>query len=197
MTNEKREDEWTVPVWTVEVEGKSHTVEFSGKGLRKHLYIDGIEDPIRSRVPLLTLVDRTIWLGTKPVQIVIVGRKADLAVDGVYLTSGKPYREVNRIPAFVWVFFFLCAFLGLVLADLAGLAAGLVGGYFCIRVAIMPDWTVKKQVWCCVGIFALCMAFHVGMHFVIDQWMGDEAYLIEMQMLQNMSQYAGSEMMPG
>lgn len=35
------------------------------------------------------------------------------------------------------------------------------------------------------------------MHFVIDQWMGDEAYLIEMQMLQNMSQYAGSEMMPG
>ena len=77
-------------VWNIDVEGKTHTVEFREKGLRGRLFIDNIEERLKSRVPFFTLIDNTIWLGPKPVQLVIVGRKADVAVDGVFLTSGEP-----------------------------------------------------------------------------------------------------------
>lgn len=184
-------------VWNIDVEGKTHTVEFREKGLRGRLFIDNIEERLKSRVPFFTLIDNTIWLGPKPVQLVIVGRKADVAVDGVFLTSGEPYRPVNRIPWFVWLFFFLCAFLGLLLADLAGLLVGLAGGYFCLRIAIAPDLPVTKQVLFCLGVFALCMLLHCGMHVIIARWMGEDGYQAEMELLQNMSEFTGSDIMPG
>ena len=186
-----------MPIWTVPVEGASHTVELKEGKVFRHLFIDNIEEPIRSRLPLMTVVDRTIWLGTKPVQLVIVGKKADLAVDGVFLTSGEPYRAVNRIPWFVWLFFILSPILGLLLADLAGFLLGFVAGYFYLRVAVAPDMPVKKQVLICLGIFALCMAVDAGLHVLIRQWMGEDGYLMEQQMLENLSQYTGDQMLPG
>lgn len=88
--------------WDVSVNGKNHTIEIKrGFGALK-VVVDGQVEKVRSQNFWIMLLDREIRIEDKVLNLVMIGSKADLAVDGVYLGSGKKYAPVKASPQ-IWI----------------------------------------------------------------------------------------------
>ena len=88
--------------WDVSVNGKNHTIEIKrGFGALK-VVVDGQIEKVRSQNFWIMLLDREIRIEDKVLNLVMIGSKADLAVDGVFLGSGKKYAPVKASPQ-IWI----------------------------------------------------------------------------------------------
>lgn len=88
--------------WDVSVNGKNHTIEIKrGFGALK-VVVDGQVEKVRSQNFWIMLLDREIRIEDKVLNLVMIGSKADLAVDGVFLGSGKKYAPVKASPQ-IWI----------------------------------------------------------------------------------------------
>ena len=85
--------------WHITVDGAEHTVTYVRPGLRSGgaaLYVDGGEGRlIRPRDGYL---DEPIHVGGKECRFVLREYLPDVAVDGVFLDSGKPYAPIAPLP---------------------------------------------------------------------------------------------------
>ena len=86
--------------WDVSVNGKNHTIEIKRGlcGIFK-IIVDGQVEKVRSKSFWIILLDHEIRIEDKVLNLVMIGSKADLAVDGVYLGSGEKYVPVGKTPA--------------------------------------------------------------------------------------------------
>lgn len=132
--------------------------------------VDGEESVIKpqGQQALLGLVDHTLPIGDKTCHLV-VGRQADLAVDGQYLTSKRPYLPYMKRPKWVWIFWILCIGVcigGGALPWLIGLTAALQ----CGRTSVSPYIEIKTKVLTCIGITvtAWVALFVVGFIFALS-----------------------------
>lgn len=89
--------------WDVSVNGKNHTIEIKRGfcGIFK-IIVDGQVEKVRSKSFWIILLDHEIRIEDKMLNLVLVGGKADLAVDGVFLGSGKKYAPVKASPQ-IWI----------------------------------------------------------------------------------------------
>ncbi|WP_226002109.1 hypothetical protein [Paenibacillus sp. BJ-4] len=59
--------------------------------------MNGSEQRVKSQNAFLNLIDFPIQLTHKAVNVVVIGNKADLAVDGVYIGTNQPYVPVGKV----------------------------------------------------------------------------------------------------
>jgi hypothetical protein len=136
--------------------------------------VDGTETVVKPQgaQAMLGLTDHTLSVGDKTCHLVVLGRQADLAVDGQYLTSKRPYLPYMKRPKWVWIFWVLCIAVcigGGAIPWLIGLTAAVQ----CGRTSVSPYIETRSKVLTCIGItvaawVALFVAsFAVGLLFAL------------------------------
>lgn len=86
-------------IWTIPVDGTDHTVTYVRPGLRSSaatLYVDDGEGKLIW--PRDGYADEPINVGGKECRFVLREYLPDVAVDGVFLDSGKPYAPIAPLP---------------------------------------------------------------------------------------------------
>ncbi len=110
--------------------GAVHNISHNIKGGKNVITVDGETYKVKSSNWFINLIDYSIELPGAVCNLVVIGRKADLAVNGIYKSNGNAYEPVSNMPAWIWVlvalsviggWFFgglLCCFIGCLLSIL-------------------------------------------------------------------------------
>lgn len=156
--------------WIFEAGDKKHKISFTPKFWtgRHELWVDGARTPVE-REPFRSLmgIDQSIDLGDRVCRLVWTGGQADLAVDGVFLDSGRPYRPM-KLPRWSWPFIILCLLIPLVaMGGGIPIIIGLLGAYGCVRAAVGGNRTKKQRVLLSAGIVLLAWVVFGLMFFAV------------------------------
>ena len=157
-----------VTEWESSVDGKAYKFvcqkEKGGYGLE----VNGATHTLKGSARSAFLgFDEGFDLDGKPARLVIdQAKEPDIAVDGVYLRSGKKYVQA---PMWVMVFAVICLAL-LIVGGVIGGVFGAVGAMICVGVAKKPIATPAK-ILICLGVTAaawvivLLLAGFIGLLF--------------------------------
>ena len=110
--------------WTVHANGVDHQIQYKGR----KLIVDGAQYKLKSANWFIQLIDYAVNFGDVSCRLVVIGNKADLAVNGTFLGSGAPYEPIASIPAVVSVFTGISAVLGFLMNCWLGLCIGVLLG---------------------------------------------------------------------
>lgn len=148
--------------WHINIEGNDYHVVlerniWSG---RNKLFINEVQQEL-TNVPFQAYKgsDQLIYIGGKECRLVVIGNKADIAIDGVYVDSGKLYMPFEKIP--VWSWFFILVSLAIPIVSLGGLvpiALGFLGSVYSIRIGISPDMKIGNKILASIGVVLLAWA---------------------------------------
>lgn len=134
MANEKR--------WVVEVEGKQYQITFKPNiWTGKHtLKVNGIPTDLkRTKFQSFTGLDQPIMLGNKEARLVMIGRKVDIAIDGVYIDSKKPYLPLKSLRWWSWVFVLACMIIPIIsMGGALPAMIGVLGSMYCVKIGVSP-----------------------------------------------------------
>lgn len=90
--------------WDVtDCNGAVHNISHNIKGGKNVITVDGEVYKAKSSNWFINLLDYAIELPGATCNLVVIGRKADLAVNGVYKSNGNAYEPVSNTPAWIWV----------------------------------------------------------------------------------------------
>lgn len=145
--------------WTVHVNGQDHEIGIKYGVFRSTIKVDGEERRVKSSSPVLRLIDEAIFIDGKEIHLTVMGTKADVAVDGVYLTSGKPYVPHSRIPAWANVMLIVLFVVGWLFFGVIGMALGLVSGILTLKKSIAEEG--KSNLGVCVVIYVVTMLIQI------------------------------------
>ncbi len=119
--------------WQVAVNGVEHTIGYkTGMGGAK-VIVDEETFKVKSQNWFVMMVDYPIEIDGTEVRVVVIGGKADLAVNGVYRESGEAYQPLHKVPAVSHVFLGISCIAGFLLCGWLGLAIGILFGTIYIR----------------------------------------------------------------
>ena len=154
--------------WNVTVNGIQHNIEYK-TGFGTKLIVDGEVHKLKSQNPFVVLIDCPIIIDGAEVRVVVMGNKADIAVNGEYVGSHERYIPVRKVAAWANVLlglsciggWLLCGVLGLLLGVLFGVQyiklnlkdknGGVIGFFiFCTAIQVLICWLVNFS-----GLFAL------------------------------------------
>lgn len=137
--------------WVVPVDETTYNIEYQQKTFSKSLIINGTQVNFEKSKTAGLSSETHLQLGSKTAVLVIVGKKIDLAVDGVYLSNGKPYIPIGPMPAWNWVFVILN---GLILIGLGLLPCllALLGVTFCTKISISKKIPAPVRILLCIVI---------------------------------------------
>lgn len=145
--------------WNVMIDGKEHEIMFKSGAFRGKRVVDGVSTPVKSTSLFIRVFDEPIELEGKTLHLTSIGSKVDLAVDGIYLNSKKPYVPLNEIPRWAYIFTAAIIIIGWILSGLFGILVGTMGGVFVIKRSISPKRNNPMP--SCLGISALCVVIQV------------------------------------
>lgn len=145
--------------WIINIDGNDNEVIFvPNKWSGKHkLTVNGEETEIK-KTPFqaFTGIDQPITIGEKECRFVLVGNKADIAVDGMYADSKKPYTPLKNMPWWVWIFIAACIAVPIVsLGGALPVVIALLCSTWCVRISVAPDIKTVFKVFYCLGISVL------------------------------------------
>jgi len=113
-------------------------------------------------------LDHTFMIGEKKAHFVYFNnlRTADIAIDGYFINSKKPYTPLEAMPKWTWLFILAC--IAIPIVSLGGALPAVIawfGAAFCARTSVSPEKSVfSKMVTCLVitisawGVFFLLAA---------------------------------------
>lgn len=140
--------------WEVEVDGVKHTVEYkAGFGIK--VIVDGEEHKAKSSNWFINMLDYSISFGDAKCNLTVIGNKIDLAVNGTYLGSGKPYEPLSNVPVISYVFLGISVVGGWFLCGLIGALIGLLMGTLYVKMGL------EKKIGAVVALFFGCTAIQV------------------------------------
>lgn len=87
--------------------------------------------------------------------MVAIGNKVDLAVNGMFLGSNKPYEPISNVPAFVWVLIGVSTLGGYLLSGILSLVLGALMSSLYVKFAI------QKNKGALIGSFIGCSAIQI------------------------------------
>ena len=149
-------------VWKINVNGEDHEVAFTpNQWSGKHrLTIDGENIELKkSPFQFLVGTDQPINVAGKECRFVLIGNKADIAVDGTYINNNKPYVPLKRMPWWTWIFIVACIAVPIVsLGGALPIVIALLCSALCVRISVFPNMNTGIKVLCCFGISALAWA---------------------------------------
>jgi len=145
--------------WTVNANGVDHQIEVKGTKLK----IDGEEYKLKSSNWFIQLIDYKINFGDVACCLVIIGNKADLAVNGKYVGSGEPYEPIANIPVAVSVLAGISAVLGFLMNSWLGLCIGVLLG-----AAYFKLYLNKKNLTPIIIVFAIATVGQIALGFLVS-----------------------------
>lgn len=146
--------------WKVAIDGENHEISFKQGIIKGRKIVDGKSTPVKSSSWIIQLFDEPIEIGDKTLHLTAIGSKVDLAVDGVYLNSKKPYVPLSKIPSWAHGFSIALFILGWFLAGIFGILVGLFGGMLIITNSVSTK--IKKPLPICIVIFVICLIFQLA-----------------------------------
>ena len=146
--------------WIVDVDGVQHKIEYKRK-IRMKLIVDGEEHKLKSSNGFIRVVDYAINLGSTVCNLVIIGNKVDLAVNGTYLDSGKQYEPVNNLPSYIWALVGVSSLGGFLAVGILGMAIGIVMSGLYIKFAF------EKKKGAVIGSFVGCTVLQLLLIFAV------------------------------
>jgi|LSQX01.3.fsa_nt_gb hypothetical protein len=159
--------------WDLNVDGCNYAITFEFGGLKgtRLLKVNDVNFPIeKQHYKALIGVERPILLGNKECQFVLIGNKADVAVDGFYVDSKKSYAPFKSIPWWNWIFAAACIAIPIVaLGGLLPVVIGLLGAVYCMRVSVSPYSKTTFKLLSCLGITVACWGLFELLILVMSQ----------------------------
>lgn len=113
------------------------------------IFVDNDAYKYKSSNWFINIVDYQINLPGTVCNVVIVGNKIRLAVNGVYLDDGSQYEPVSNIPTWVWVLVAVSCIAGLFLSGFIGMV---IGAIFSL---LMVNAVLKKKTSTAITLFVL------------------------------------------
>lgn len=158
--------------WTITINGKQNTVIFkpnqwSGKHI---LTINGKEIPLKN-APFQSFIgiDQPINIAGKECRFVLIGNKADIAIDGIYVDNKKTYAPLKRMPWWAWLFIAICVAVPIVsLGGAVPVLIAALGSMWCIRLSVSPNIKTSLKVLSCFGVSALAWALYGLLVFAVS-----------------------------
>ncbi len=149
--------------WTVNDAKGPHQIEYK----RGKLIIDGNQYKLKSSNWFIQLIDYAFnfddGINVVNCHLVVIGSKVDLAVNGVYLESQKPYEPISNIPPLVSVFAGISAVLGFLMNGWLGICIGILFG-----VLYFNTYLKKKSLTPIIIIFAAVTVFQIILGIVVS-----------------------------
>ena len=137
--------------WESSVDGKNYKFAYQKVKGGHELDANGVKQTLNGSFRSLVLgFDEGFDLDGKPARLTLENKESDVAVDGIYLRSGKEY---VMTPAWVMVFAIAC-FALVFAAGIIGAVFSVLGSMACIAVAKRPMATPVK-ILICTGICAV------------------------------------------
>lgn len=140
--------------WEVESNGVKHEIQYK-TGLRNKLIVDGETHKVKSSNAFINVIDYGIAFGNTECKLVVIGNKADLAVNGTFLGSAKTYEPISNIPAYIWVLIGVSTLGGYLLSGIFSLLVGL------FMSALYIQFGFQKKKGAIIGSFIACTAIQL------------------------------------
>jgi hypothetical protein len=149
--------------WNIDTGEKEYVIEFflDEKSRKKRLLVNGEKIRLSSPpLPSLMGLDQPIFVGGgKDCHFVLLGDKADVALDGRYLDSKKPYVQFNKIPLWGWFFIIACSAIPVVFfGGIFPILFGIVGILYCFKILLSPFIITWNKVFYCFLLTAFSWA---------------------------------------
>lgn len=145
--------------WDVNADGVKHTIEYK----RGKIIVDGEAHKVKSSNWFIVLIDYEITFGSTTCNLVTIGNKTDLAVNGTYLGSGQPYKPVANTPAWVWVLVGISIIGGFFMFGLLGCLIGVCMSTLYVKLSLgeKTGGVVGAFIACCIiqAVVGLGLAF--------------------------------------
>lgn len=135
--------------WDISVDGVPHTIVYKSVIGRK-IIVDGREFKLKSMNIFATVIDYAINIDGSDIRLVVIGNKAELAVNGSYNGSGEAYQPVSSTPAYTWVIIGLSIVGGYFLGGILGILIG------CLFSPIYVKNALRGKIGAVIGFFILC-----------------------------------------
>lgn len=146
--------------WEVESNGVKHEIQYK-TGLRKKLIVDGETHKVKSSNAFIHVIDYGITFGDTECKLVVIGNKADLAVNGTFLGSKKTYEPISNIPAYIWVLIGVSTLGGYLLSGIFSLLVGL------FMSSLYIQFGFQKKKGAIIGSFIACTAIQLLIFFAL------------------------------
>lgn len=146
--------------WEVESNGVKHEIQYK-TGLRRKIIVDGETHKVKSSNAFINVIDYGITFGDTECKLVALGNKVDLAVNGTFLGSNKPYEPISSIPAFIWVLVGVSTLGGYLLSGIFSLLAGL------LMSSLYIQFGLQKKTGAVIGSFIGCTAIQLFIFYAL------------------------------
>ena len=146
--------------WEVEVDGVKHEIEYKAS-LGRKIIVDGELHKVKSSNWFINVIDYEIKFNETVCQLVVIGAKADLAVNGTFLGSNKPYEPISNVPSWIWVLVGISTLGGMFFAGILALLVGL------FMSMIYVQFGLQKKNGAAIGSFVGCCVLQLIIGFGI------------------------------
>lgn len=123
--------------------------------------VDGDTYKMKSKNWVIWMADHQISIPGAECNLVVLGNKVRLAVNGTYLDDGTPYEPIRNIPAWVHVLVAIDAFGGYFMCGILGLAIGVVASLFGYKMVL------NKKTGAAAAILIVALVLEIIMMFVV------------------------------
>lgn len=144
--------------WEIQTEGVTHIIEYK-QGFGRKIIVDGVTHKIKSSNPIINVIDYEIPFDDTDCKLVVLGNKVDLAVNGTFLGTKKPYEPMNGVPSWVWMFVGMSIIGGFLVSGIFSLLIGVFMSLFYIQYGLEKK---KNHV---VSFFKACCVIQVATGF--------------------------------
>lgn len=142
--------------------GTVHKVQcnMGGFGGNK-IIVDNDTYKFKSSNWFIMLLDYRIDLPGIVCNVVIIGNKMRLAVNGVFLDDGTPYEPVSKAPAWVWILVAVSCIGGWFFSGLIGMCIGIIFSVFAVQKAL------QKKTGLAIVLFAVSIVISILIYFLV------------------------------
>lgn len=141
--------------WEVEADGVRHEIQYKKNLTKNIITVDGDTYKVKSANAFINVLDYGISFGSTDCKLVVIGNKIDLAVNGIFIGSNKPYEPVGNVAPWIWVFVGISTLGGLLLAGIFGLLVGILMSTLYIQ------FGMKKKNGATIGCFIGCTLIQI------------------------------------
>ena len=147
--------------WKVTIHGKAHEISFKPGFIKGKRYVDGAATAIKNTNWYIRLFDDVFEIDGKTLHLTAVGAKVDLAVDGVYVNSKKPYTPFKTVPSWANILSGLLLISGMFLSGLTGMMVGVIAGMLLIVHSISPK--AHNPMPACIALSVIGFALQIAL----------------------------------
>lgn len=123
-----------------DVNGQEHKIEYK-TGFSMKLIVDGTTHKLKSQNKFVNVIDYYVRINGTGMNLVAIGNKVDLAIDGVFVGSGEQYVPVQvNTPAWIWVLVGVSFLVGCLMNGALGAVVAIAFGTLYINAALAKQW---------------------------------------------------------